>query len=215
LASGGDYQPWAAGGESYWFFDSDRWLPMPFEADDFTEGVDSTMLLSFKHDYHLLHSGALTADSSAILEASIIERAGMCRQSYITAHPWRFYVLNKIKFARMILFPKRIDDLPFPSIKQMNLAQKIIKAGSLVAIPLLSLLTLIAIIVWFVKRQWAYLLWMCLPMGLVFVHSYIGFIEQRYLATSYPLFIMLAAGFLRSIYGSYTSKKEPPAKSLA
>jgi hypothetical protein len=215
LASGGDYQPWAAGGESYWFFDGDHWIPMPFEADDFTAGVDSLMLLSLKHDYHLLHSGTLTADNEALLEASIINRAGMCRQSYITAHPWRFYVLNKITFAWMILFPHRIDDLPFPPLVDMNLAHKIIKAGSLLLIPLLSVLSLIAIVAWFIRRQWKYLLWMCLPMGLVLVHSYIGFVEQRYLATSYPLLLMLTAGFLCNIGGRSATLDEAPFESLA
>ena len=215
MASGGDYQPWATGGEAYWFFDADRWIPMPFQSDDFTTGVDSTMLLSLKHDYHLLHSGALTADSSAKLESSIITRANQCYQSYILEHPWRYYLLNKIKFTRMILFPHRIDDLPFPPLAQMNVAQKVIKGGSLVAIPILSLLSLAAIVAWFYRRHWGYLLWMCLPMGLVFVHSSIGFVEQRYLAASYPLFLMLVAGFLCSISKGFKAKKDTSGESHA
>ena len=120
--------------------------------------------------------------------------------------PLRFYLINKLKFARMILFPKRIDDLPFPPLARMNLPQKIIKSGSLIAIPLLSLLTLSAILFWIYRRRWVYLLWMCLPMGLVLVHSYIGFVEQRYLATSYPLFLMLVSGFLCSALEGFRTK---------
>jgi hypothetical protein len=215
LASGGDYQPWATGGESHWFFDSDRWMPMPFGPDDFTPGVDSTMLLSLKHDYHRLHSETLPADSAVFLETSIIARAAQCRNSYISEHPTRFYLINKLKFARMILFPKRIDDLPFPPLARMNLLHKIIKSGSLIAIPLLSLLTLSAILFWIYRRRWVYLLWMCLPMGLVLVHSYIGFVEQRYLATSYPLFLLLVSGFLCSTVPGLRAKRNPSSESLA
>jgi hypothetical protein len=199
LASGGDYQPWAVGGESHWFFDSPAELPMPFQADDFTQGCDTAMLVSLKKDYHLLHSGTLTDGDSLSLEHSIIERGQLIRKSYITAHPFRYHVTNKIKFARMILFPTRIDDLPFPAFQQMNIAQKIIKVCSLVALPVLSALSLCALVFWLIRRKWAYVLWMCLPLGLVLVHSYIGFVEQRYLATSYPFFLMLSAGFIAAM----------------
>lgn len=196
LASGGDYQPWAVGGEAHWFFDSPKTLPMPFEEDDFTPSCDTAMLEGLKRDYHLLHSDTILSNEAAALEQSIIHRATQCKLSYIETHPVRYYVLNKLKFARMILFPSRIDDLPFPAYSEMNMAQKIIKIGSWLALPLLSALCLLATLVWIVQRKWNYLLWMCLPLGLVAVHSWIGFVEQRYLAASYPFFIALTAGFL-------------------
>jgi hypothetical protein len=115
----------------------------------------------------------------------------------------------------MILFPKRIDDLPFPPLARMNLLQKIIKSGSLIAIPLLSLFTLSAILFWIYRRRWVYLLWMCLPMGLVVVHSYIGFVEQRYLATSYPLFILMVSGFLCSNVAGFRARRNTSSESLA
>jgi hypothetical protein len=215
LASGGDYQPWAVGGESHWFFDSPKELPMPFEADDFTPGCDSVILLSLKKDYHQLHSGILSESDSLALEQSIIERGQRIRASYTTAHPFRYHVLNKIKFARMILFPTRIDDLPFPALQEMNFVQKIIKAGSLIALPLLSTLSLIALAVWTIRRKWEYAVWMCLPMGLVLVHSYIGFVEQRYLATSYPFFLMLCAGFIAAGIDQFKATRQKHAESLA
>ena len=215
LASGGDYQPWAVGGESHWFFDSPKELPLPFEADDFTPGCDEAMLLSLKNDYHQLHTGTLSESDSLALEQSIIERGERIRASYITAHPIRYHVLNKIKFARMILFPTRIDDLPFPALHEMNIAQKIIKAGSLLALPLLSALSLIATAVWTIRRKWGYALWMCLPLGLVLVHSYIGFVEQRYLATSYPFFLLLCAGFIAARLDRFQTSRQKQAESLS
>jgi len=206
LASGGDYQPWAVGGESYWFFDSDQHLPMPFEKDDFTPGCDSTLLLSLKHDYHRLHSGLLSESDSLQLEKSIIDRGERIRESYIQTHPFRYHVLNKIKFTGMILFPHRIDDLPFPAFSEMNLIQKAIKVFSWLAIPAMSILSCLAICLWIFQRRWHLLLWMCLPMGLVFVHSYMGFVEQRYLASSYPFFMVLLAGLLAGIFASKKSK---------
>jgi hypothetical protein len=215
LASGGDYQPWAVGGESHWFFDSPAELPMPFQADDFTLGCDTAMLVSLKKDYHLLHSAALPDNDSLALEHSIVERGQLIRESYITAHPFRYHVMNKIKFARMILFPTRIDDLPFTAFQQMNIAQKIIKVCSLVALPVLSALSLCALVFWLIRRKWAYVLWMCLPLGLVLVHSYIGFVEQRYLATSYPFFLMLSAGFVAAISERSKTSSQKHSESLA
>jgi len=215
LASGGDYQPWAVGGESHWFFDSPKELPMPFEADDFTPGCDAAMLLSLKNDYHQLHTGTLSESDSLALEQSIVERGERIRSSYITAHPFRYHVLNKIKFARMILFPSRIDDLPFPALHEMNIAQKIIKAGSLLALPVLSALSLIALAFWTIRRKWEFAIWMCLPLGLVLVHSYIGFVEQRYLATSYPFFLLLCAGFIAAGIDRFKASRQKQAESLA
>ena len=215
LASGGDYQPWAAGGEAHWFFDSPADLPMPFGADDFTPGCDAAMLLSLKNDYHLLHSGTLSESDSLALEQSIIERGRHIRDSYITTHPLRYHVLNKIKFARMILFPTRIDDLPFPAFQEMNIGQKIIKVCSLAALPLLSALSLIALAVWLIRRKWAYVVWMCLPLGLVLAHSYIGFVEQRYLAGSYPFFLLLCAGFIAAGIDRFKATPQKQAERLA
>ena len=215
LASGGDYQPWAIGGESHWFFDSPRELPAPFDANDFTTEYDISTLLLLKEDYHRLHSGALSEIDAIALEQSIVERSNRIRQSYITNYPIRYYLLNRIKFAGMILFPRRIDDLPFPSLSEMTLGQKIIKAASFAAIPLLSLLSVWMCIVWLVQRKWVYLLWMCLPMGLVVMHSAIGFVEQRYLASSYPFFLMLAGGYLAPVAASIQSRFNRPAKPLA
>ena len=215
LASGGDYQPWAVGGESYWFFHSPGQLPSPFHANDFTTDYDASTLLNLKDDYHRLHSGRLTVADSLSLQQSIIERGNKIRDSYIKYHPFRYYLLNRIKFAGMILFPHRIDDLPFPALSEMNIAQKIIKIGSFAAIPLLSLLSIVASIVWFVQRKWTFLLWMCLPMGMVVMHSAIGFVEQRYLASSYPFFILLVGGFLAHASATFKSPLNRPAKPLA
>lgn len=196
MASGGDYQPWAAGGESHWFFDSPDYRPMPFQPDDFAPEYDSTALFSMKRDYHLLHSGTLASADSLQLEQQIVERANACYTAYVKHHPVRFYFLNRLVFLKMILFPKRIDDLPFPAFHEMNAAQKLIKVASWLALPMLSIASLMAIFYWTLKRRWSYLLWMCIPMGMVCMHASIGFVEQRYLATSYPFFIMLSAGLL-------------------
>lgn len=205
IASGGDFQPWAVGGESHWFFDSDKQLPMPFEADDFTPGVDTTMLLSLKHDYHVLHSDSLSQAEALQLEQSIIERGNACTQSYIRAHPLRYYVLNKVKFAWMILYPARIDDLPFPAFAQMNIAQKAIKIWSMLLLLAVNTLALIATLFWALKRKPVFLLWMCIPMGLMLLHACMGFVEQRYLAGSYPFYLMLIGGFLGGLFEKSTT----------
>lgn len=215
IASGGDYQPWAVGGESHWFFDSPGELPMPFDNSDYTDDYDESALISLKEDYHKLHSGTLSFDDSLSLEKSIISRGNSICASYIAAHPFRYYVFNRIKFAGMILFPNRIDDLPFPAFNEMNLFQKTIKVFSYLCIPMLSVLSILACVFWFIHKKWSYLLWMCLPMGLVFIHSAIGFVEQRYLASSYPFFLMLAGGFLTWLFGAIRQRLGAVSKPLS
>jgi hypothetical protein len=215
LASGGDYQPWAAGGAAHWFFDSPKTLPMPFGEEAFTADYDSTTLLALKKDYHLLHSATLTVADSLALEASIITRGNKIHSSYVSHHPLRFYLFNRLKFAGMILFPKRIDDLPFPSWSDMNTAQKAIKAVSYISIPVLSMASILAIFIWIVRRNLRYLLWMCLPMGLVVMHSAIGFVEQRYLAASYPFFLMLVAGLIAQLFTHSGNKIRKPSEQPA
>ncbi len=115
----------------------------------------------------------------------------------------------------MTLFPTRIDDRPFPAFQEMNIGQKIIKVCSLAALPVLSALSLIAFTVWLIRRKWAYVVWMCLPPGLVLAHSYIGFDEQRYLAASYPFFLLLCAGFIAAGIGRFKATPQKQAERLA
>lgn len=198
LATGGDFQPWASGGEAHWFFDPSLLEILPFDQSDYTPAYDSTDLLMLREDYHRLHANALAPQDSVALMASIIERADRCTQAYKATHPFRYYALNKVKFAGMILFPSRVDDLPFPAFAQMQAPQKAVKIWSFFLLLTVNSCSLIALLYWIWKKRIDYLLWMCLPLGLIALHSCIGFVEQRYLAISYPFMVMMLAGFAAS-----------------
>jgi hypothetical protein len=51
-------------------------------------------------------------------------------------------------------------------------------------------------------------------MGLVLMHSAIGFVEQRYLASSYPFFLVLAGGFLSNLSATYLRRRNKLSKPL-
>jgi hypothetical protein len=107
---------------------------------------------------------------------------------------WDYRVGNKIRFARLFLFPGRIDDIPFPAVDKMNLLQKGIKAWSLISLWLLHALALLVAAWWLIQKRRELLLWALLPFSFIAVLSYLGYIEQRYLATSFPFFILMIAG---------------------
>jgi lysylphosphatidylglycerol synthetase-like protein (DUF2156 family) len=94
----------------------------------------------------------------------------------------------------MFLFPGRIDDIPFPPKDEMNIIQKAIKVWALISLWLIHAMAILALI-WFVKKKSkSVLLWVSLPVCFAAALSYMGYIEQRYLVTSFPFFILIVAG---------------------
>jgi hypothetical protein len=59
---------------------------------------------------------------------------------------------------------------------------------------LIHALAILVGLIWLFKKEWSLFLWFALPMSFIAALSYLGYIEQRYLATSYPFFILILAG---------------------
>jgi Dolichyl-phosphate-mannose-protein mannosyltransferase len=196
IALGEDFQPWSKGGGAYWFFNQ----PVqdtgnsPFNESHYTGAMKQVELDQLRADYRALADTGLSKTAYDSLQHSVIERSSIYVDSYKSEHGWNYHVGNKIQFAFKFLFPARIDDIPFPAVHQMNWLQKGIKAWSLVSLWLVHALAILVALWWLLMRRWDLLLWTLIPFSFIVVLSYLGYIEQRYLATSFPFFLMLIAG---------------------
>ena len=196
ITVGEDFQPWVKGGGAYWFFNqsiaNDK--DFPFADDDFTSSMGADELYELRKDYRSLSDTSLTSVEYDSLQQSVVSRAETYSVEYVQQHPWNFYIGNKIHFASHFLFPDRIDDIPFPSRKDMNLLQLTIKVWSLVSLWLVHALVLCIALVWLLQGKWVLLQWAAIPFIFVIALSYLGYIEQRYLATSFPFFLLMISG---------------------
>jgi hypothetical protein len=76
----------------------------------------------------------------------------------------------------------------------MNFLQLGIKSWSLISLWLVHAFAICIVAVWLIKRNLKLLIWALLPFAFVIALSYLGYIEQRYLATSFPFFLLMIAG---------------------
>lgn len=197
ITMGEDLQPWVRNGAAYWFFNpkaSDK-LPSPFEDRQFTSQMQLPELEALRADYRSLDSNhTLSPQQLDSLGKSIISRANTYAASFKEEHSLQYAVWNKFLFAKMFLFPDRIDDIPFPPVAEMNVLQKGIKLWSLLSFWIANALMIIIAAVWLIQRRWQRLLWTMIPVGMTLILIVLGFVEQRYMATSFPFFLMFIAG---------------------
>jgi hypothetical protein len=196
ITVGEDFQPWVKGGGAYWFFNQpiENDKDFPFADDDFTSSMGADELYVLRKDYRSLSDTSLTSVAYDSLQQSVVSRAETYAAEYPKQHPWNYYIGNKIHFASHFLFPNRIDDIPFPSREYMNVFQFSIKSWSLVSLWIVHALALCIAIIWLLQGKLDLLLWAALPFIFVLTLSYLGYIEQRYLATSFPFFLLMIAG---------------------
>ena len=195
IATGKDFQPWTVGDAAYWFVQPDQQqkLIMPYNESDFTSAFNADSLISLKNEYQALLQ--LNPESAEYhrAENSIINKSQRYSNFYKSEHKFRFLVTDKIGFLVKFLFPRKIDDLPFPAFNSMSILQKIVKGWSLLFLWVISAMSLSGFIYCLFTRKFQQLLWLLIPFSLIFAQSFLGFIEQRFLATSYPFMVVTCA----------------------
>jgi len=212
IATGKDFQPWTVGDAAYWFVQPDpqQKLIIPYNETDFTAAFNADSLLSLKNEYHellLLNPGS---PEYHIAEKSIINKSQCYSNSYKSEHKFRFLVTDKIGFLVKFLFPQKIDDLPFPAYSSMSILQKIGKGWSLIFLWFISAMSLSGFLYCLFTRKFIQLLWLLIPFSLIFAQSFLGYIEQRFLATSYPFMVVICAILSHKLI----TKMQKPASAL-
>jgi hypothetical protein len=209
ITTGKDFQPWRLGDAAHWFTDPNEKLKIPYSQHDLASAYTLDSLQTLKNNYQQL---LLTPKETArydSLSSVIITSANRFGKSYVLDHPVRYYFVNRINFMIKLLFPSQIDDLPFPARAEMNILQKAIKGWSLVLLSIVSGLTLLALLYHSIKMEWPILLWLLTPISFLFVLSFFGYIEQRFLVPSYPFMVMISVGFLHRIFSREKANVPP------
>ena len=188
ITVGGDYQPWSKNSEAEFFFTENR--NEAFKSHKFPLEYNLDSLNILRQNYLDLGSELKTDFEKNILKAQIKEKSKRYSEAYKNAWPVNYHFLNRIKIICKLIFPQRLDDLPFPKKENMNLVQFAIKGGYLVLLNLVSALGLLGMLLSF-KSTWYISLFpimYCIAIG-----GILGFLEQRYLVSIYPFFCLFAA----------------------
>ncbi|MEN9639428.1 MAG: hypothetical protein RLZZ262_1296 [Bacteroidota bacterium] len=210
IAIGEDFQPWSKGSAAEWFLKRNMETPPPppFEQKQMASTYNLDTLISIRVDYKRIEHGE---ELTSQFKNELMLRMDRCTEAYRKEHGWDYYLFNRLKFLKMFLFPGRIDDLPLPAVEQMNVLQKLVKAGSLL---LLWMVNALAIFGWFLaiaKFKWSALWWSGLGVSHVVVLGWIGFIEQRYLTAAYPVLVVFAAYAIYTLWVRIKSKSSKRA----
>jgi hypothetical protein len=208
ITMGEDFQPWSKGSAAEWFIQkkSKHLEESPFSEKDFTTAYNLDSLNQLRMDY-VLFTQEKNDSVRSVIGLDIQTRANHFTQTYKQEHAVRYWLINRLGFIRIFMFPSRIDDLPLPAVSEMNILQKLAKAGSYVLLLFVSACSILSLL-WFTwKRNWLAVLWALLPFSFIIILGYLGFIEQRYLATAYPFMVMITCGFLISLTQVFLKKK--------
>ncbi len=192
IAMGEDFQPWAPHSAAEWFYTekANQKTHHPFTSSTYTTAFNLDSLILLKENYRLFSETKET--NKQIASSRIFNAVDRYLTSYKKEHAFDYYILNRIKLVTKFIFRTRLDDLPFPKLADMKLYQKLIKAGSLIALNLVNLFGLLSIIFLVIKRQWNIAVWGFLPLSFIIVlGAILGYIEQRYLVPCYPFMLLL------------------------
>lgn len=200
---GGDTQPWVKGSDAEWLlyvkYDSDHTEPPTKNIYTKEYNVDS--LRNLKRMYVALRTDtSLTEPQKTELKHRVNEAATRYIASYKSEHFVRYILVNRLIIARRLLFPPRLDDLPFPSLDKMNIIQKIVKGGYYVLLLLVNFIGLIGCFLALRKRIFLSVI----PLTFVFVLTFIfGYVEQRYLVPAYCFLVIFVAYVTDLVYEFY------------
>jgi 4-amino-4-deoxy-L-arabinose transferase-like glycosyltransferase len=192
IAIGEDFQPWSKGSAAEWFLKRNMETPPPppFELQQMASTYNLDTLIGIRSDYKRIERGE---ELTHQFKNELMLRMDRCTEAYRREHGLDYYLINRLGFLKMFLFPKRIDDLPLPAVDQMNILQKIIKAGSWLALLCVNGFGVLGWLLALRRYGWVALWWSGLGAAPIVVLSAIGFIEQRYLTAVYPVMAVFAA----------------------
>lgn len=211
IAWGGDYQPWSKGSEAEWFFQStvsDK-AAAPNKRDVYTSAYNLDSLLTLRSLYEKGKSDTLSADLKENYNKLVLSKSRSYVDSYVKEHAFNYYVVNKLLILKKILIPSRLDDLPLPALSSMNLFQKLTKIFYFLLLIFIGIAGIAGGIIALIRgNRWAMIpLILITLIGIVF-----GFVEQRYLAPSYPFFVIFTIYLLFLAIDRIRSGRTPTDK---
>jgi hypothetical protein len=106
----------------------------------------------------------------------------------------RFYLIDPTQHFIRFLFPNRIDDYPLPKMSPGKWHLYFIKGINLLLLLGIHAALFFAIAVFIFKRMGEALVWLSIGLLPVAFLAVMGWVEQRYLASSHYFFIMAISG---------------------
>jgi hypothetical protein len=196
LTMGQDIQPWKPGSAAHWFFTENADYDCPISDKHFTASLSRDSILNLREDYWtIINSGSDSEEKSNRL----IRTCSQFEQTYISENAWNFYLMNRVGFFFQFIFPLTIDDLPVPRLSEASIPSKATKALGFFLLIGIHSVFLLSLIYFLVKRNSVALLWSLIGLVPILFLSYIGWIEQRYLATSHYFLILICSGFMAEV----------------
>jgi len=197
ITMGEDFQRWSPNSAADWFWQkqTNYKTEYPFKENDFTTEYNLDSLILLKESYTRFFASQNEDEQSAIGK-TIIERSNRYTEAYKKEHPFRYWIINRINFIRMFMYPKRLDDVPLPPLHKMNILHKAVKGGGYLHFMLINFFGVLAMIFFWWKRNLLLMAWSSAIIIPVLFLSFIGFIEQRYSATAFPILTVFVSGFI-------------------
>lgn len=189
---------WTEGSMPQWFFRSDSAAKIPqIPSRHFDNDFSKNDLVNIRNEYRAF--ARLTAAQRTESGDSLRNKIERYRSEYKSNHWLDYYVINKLRHARVFLMPLKIENIPGPAFHEMSLMQKVVKLFYLLLFSFVAPFGILALSYLFFKMQWSQRIWIMFPLSIFITLTFIlGFIEQRYFAPIYP-FCVVGLGALLAI----------------
>ena len=198
LTMGQDIQPWKPGSAAHWFFTENVDYDCPISDKHFTASLSRDSILNLREDYWTIINSRSDKEE---LSDRLIRTCSQYQQTYVSENAWNFHILNRAGFFFQFIFPTTIDDLPVPRLNEASIPAKVTKVSGYFLLIAIHAVFLLSLIFFLVKRNSLVLIWSLFGLLPILFLSYMGWIEQRYLATSHYFLILICSGFIAELAG--------------
>jgi len=197
ITMGEDFQRWSPNSAADWFWQkqTNYKTEYPFSDNDFTSAYNLDSLINLKESYTEFFA-CKEPERKNTIGKSIIERSHKYSEAYKEEHSIRYWIVNRINFIRMFIYPTRLDDVPLPPLHKMNILHKAVKGGGYLHFMFINFFGVIAMVLFWWKRNKLLMAWSSAIIIPILFLSFIGFIEQRYSATAFPILTIFTAGLI-------------------
>jgi hypothetical protein len=191
LSMGQDVEYWSNGTPAHWFYYTNESYNCPVPARNLSPAIPLDSIITLRERYKKFMESNQTDKT---LSDQIVYTCNRYSHIYREERPIRYYLLDPINHLLRFLLPKRLDDLPIPKFSEAAWHLKLLKGGNHLLLIIINTLSLLAFLTFAINRKIAPLLWLSVGLLPIAYLSYLGWVEQRYLATSHYLFILGIGG---------------------
>jgi len=181
---------WTEGSLPQWFFRSDSTAKIPqIPNRHFDDLFSKKDLIELRNEYRAF--ARLSSKQRSEAGDHLRNEIEKTRTEYKHNHKLDYYVLNKLRHARIFLMPLKLENIPGPSFQDMSMFQKSVKLFYLLFFSIIAPLGLLVLTYLLFKLTWSQRIWIMFPLSIFITLTFVlGFVEQRYFAPIYPFCIV-------------------------